>query len=105
MKKILIWVLVPILLSVVCIMGTLAYLTDTDEEKNEVTVGAARIELREYERDEIEEKNTADIMKFENDKLLIPSVVSDSFTYLPPPIIPPRPITTLYGTRITRVRT
>lgn len=84
MKKILIWVLVPILLSVVCIMGTLAYLTAVDEEKNEVTVGAARIELREYERDEIEEKNTADIMKFENDKLLIPSVVSDDFTYPAP---------------------
>jgi surface protein len=62
-------------------VGTIAYLTAVDEENNVVTVGEARIELREYQRDGIEKNQTDDIVKFENDKLLIPSVVPDGFAY------------------------
>ena len=82
MKKVLIWISILILVAVVSVVGTLAYLTATDAADNVMTAGEAQIEIREYQREDIEKENeAAEVENFENDKLLIPSVVPSGFDY------------------------
>ena len=63
MKKVLIWILVLVLVAVVSVIGTIAYLTAVDEETNVMTVGDARIEIVEYERVNTDDKNTNAVVK------------------------------------------
>ncbi len=86
MKKILICALVLILLAVGCVIGVLAYLTATDSESNVMTVGDARIVIKEYERVDIDSGNAnAVIQEFKDNKHIRPSVVSnDNFNYASP---------------------
>ena len=57
MKKVIAWLLVLALTAAVSIGATLAYLTDTDEDVNVMTLGKVKIEQLEYERINGESKN------------------------------------------------
>ena len=50
MKKFVAWLLVLALTAAVSIGATLAYLTDTDEDVNVMTLGKVKIDQLEYER-------------------------------------------------------
>ena len=57
MKKILAWMLVVALTAAIAVGGTLAYLTDTDEDVNVMTLGNVKIDWLEYERVDVETKD------------------------------------------------
>ena len=84
MKKVIAWLLVLALTAAISIGATLAYLTDTDEDVNVMTLGKVRIDQLEYERVDNETKNEdAAVQEFHDDKPLIPAVTEDRFTYTP----------------------
>lgn len=53
--------------------GTLAYLTDTDADKNVMTVGRVQIVQNEQQRVEDGNEFTSELEQFENDKMVLPS--------------------------------
>ncbi len=82
MKKLMAWLLVLALTATVSIGATLAYLTDTDEDVNVMTLGKVKIEQLEYERVDTEtEDANATVQEFHDNKPLFPSVVDKSFDW------------------------
>ena len=76
MKKFIAWLLVLTLTAAVSIGATLAYLTDTDEDVNVMTLGKVKIDQLEYERIDTESKDdTAKIQDFHDNKPLYPAVI------------------------------
>ena len=84
MKKIIAWLLVLTLTAAVSIGATLAYLTDTDEDVNVMTLGKVKIDQREYERIDDETANEkAEVQEFHDNKPLYPAVTGNGFNYTP----------------------
>ncbi len=84
MKKILSWLLAISMTAAISIGGTLAYLTDTDEDVNVMTVGQVKIDQLEYERVDVESKDDdAKVQEFHDNKPLYPAVTEDGFDYKP----------------------
>ena len=84
MKKVLAWLLVLSLTVVISIGVTLAYLTDTDEDVNVMTLGNVMIDQLEYERADVETANdNAQVQEFHNNKPLYPAVTDNGFDYTP----------------------
>ncbi len=82
MKKALAWLLVIAMTAALAVGGTLAYLTDTDEDVNVMTVGKVRIDQLEYEREDPETNgDDATVQEFHNNKPLYPSVIKDGFDW------------------------
>ena len=66
--------------------GTMAYLTDNDEDVNVLTVGNVKIDQLEYERVDVESKgDQAEIQEFENFKPLYPAVTENEFDWIADP--------------------
>jgi predicted ribosomally synthesized peptide with SipW-like signal peptide len=77
MKKVIAWLLVLALTAAVSIGATLAYLTDTDEDVNVMTLGKVKIDQLEYERVDTETKDdAAQVQKFHDNHPLYP-VITD----------------------------
>lgn len=84
MKKIISWLLVIAMTAAIAVGGTMAYLTDTDEDVNVMTVGKVKIEQLEYERVDTETKDDdAIVQEFHDNKPLYPAVTEDGFDYTP----------------------
>ena len=82
MKKIIAWLLVLALTAAISIGATLAYLTDTDEDVNVMTVGKVKIDQLEYERVDDETKDAdALVQEFHDNKPLYPGVYNDDFNF------------------------
>lgn len=82
MKKVIAWLLVLALTAAVSIGATLAYLTDTDEDVNVMTVGKVKIDQLEYERIDDETKDEdATVQEFHDNKPLYPGVYEDDFDF------------------------
>ena len=80
MKKALAWVLVLVLTAAIAVGGTLAYLTDTDEDVNVMTIGKVKIDQLEFERIDTETADqNATVQEFHDNKPLYPAVVEDGF--------------------------
>ena len=76
MKKIIVWMLVLALTAAISIGATLAYLTDSDEDVNVMTLGKVQIDQLEYERVDVNTSDEeADIRKFRDDKPMYPAVI------------------------------
>ena len=84
MKKVIAWLLVLALTAAVSIGATLAYLTDTDEDVNVMTLGKVKIDQLEYERINVESKDDkAEVQEFHDNKPLLPAVTDKDFNYTP----------------------
>ena len=84
MKKIIAWLLVLSLTAAISIGATLAYLTDTDEDVNVMTLGKVKIDQLEYERIDDETANEkAEVQEFHDNKPLYPAVTGNGFDYTP----------------------
>ena len=84
MKKALAWLLVIAITAAISIGGTLAYLTDTDEDVNVMTVGKVKIDQLEYERVDVESKDDdAAVREFHDNKPLYPAITGENFDYTP----------------------
>ena len=84
MKKIIAWLLVLALTAAVSIGATLAYLTDTDEDVNVMTLGKVKIDQLEYERIDTETTDEdAEVQEFHDNKPLLPAVTDKNFDYTP----------------------
>ena len=84
MKKIIAWLLVVALTAAISIGATLAYLTDTDEDVNVMTLGKVKIDQLEYERVNDETANEkAEVQEFHDNKPLYPAVTENGFDYTP----------------------
>ena len=82
MKKIIAWTLALATTLAVSIGATVAYLTDTDEDVNVMTIGKVKIDQLEYERIDTETKDdSATVQEFHNNKLLYPGVYDDAFDF------------------------
>ena len=82
MKKIIAWLLVLALTAAISIGATLAYLTDTDEDVNVMTVGKVKIDQLEYERVDDETKDAdALVQEFRDNKPLYPGVYEEGFDF------------------------
>ena len=82
MKKVIAWLLVLALTAAVSIGATLAYLTDTDEDVNVMTLGKVKIDQLEYERVDVESKdNDATVQEFHDNKPLYPGVYETGFDF------------------------
>ena len=82
MKKIIAWLLVLALTAAISIGATLAYLTDTDEDVNVMTVGKVKIDQLEYERVNDETKDAdALVQEFHDNKPLYPGVYEGGFDF------------------------
>ena len=82
MKKIIAWLLVLALTAAISIGATLAYLTDTDEDVNVMTVGKVKIDQLEYERvDDETAGEDAAVQEFHDNKPLYPGVYEDGFDF------------------------
>ena len=82
MKKIIAWLLVLTLTAAISIGATLAYLTDTDEDVNVMTLGKVRIDQLEYERIDDETRNEdAEIQEFRDNKPLYPGVYETGYDF------------------------
>ena len=82
MKKIIAWLLVLALTAAISIGATLAYLTDTDEDVNVMTVGKVKIDQLEYERVNDETKDAdALVQEFHDNKPLYPGVYEDGYDF------------------------
>ena len=82
MKKALAWLLVIAMTAALAVGGTLAYLTDTDEDVNVMTLGKVLIDQLEYER--VDPETNADkavVQEFHNNKPLYPAVTEDGFNW------------------------
>ena len=85
MKKTIALLLTVALTAAVAIGGTLAYLSDEDEDVNVMTLGKVLIDQLEYERTDAEaEGEDADIQKFRHDKPLFPGVYDEAFDFSDP---------------------
>ena len=85
MKKILAWVLALTMVAAGSVGATLAYLVNTDEDVNVMTLGKVLIDQLEYERTDTEaEGEDADIQKFRHDKPLFPGVYDETFDFSDP---------------------
>jgi predicted ribosomally synthesized peptide with SipW-like signal peptide len=56
MKNFLAWLMVLSMTAAISIGATLAYLTDTDEDVNVMTLGKVKIDQLEYEREDVNTK-------------------------------------------------
>ena len=84
MKKVLAWLLVLALTAAISIGATLAYLTDTDEDVNVMTLGNVKIDQLEYERVDDETANDkAEVQEFHDNKPLYPAITENGFDYTP----------------------
>ena len=84
MKKVIAWLLVLALTAAISIGATLAYLTDTDEDVNVMTLGKVKIDQLEYERVDVESKDDeAEVQEFHDNKPLLPAVTDKDFDYTP----------------------
>ena len=84
MKRVIAWLLVLALTATVSIGATLAYLTDTDEDVNVMTLGKVKIDQLEYERIDDETQNEdAKVQEFHDNKPLYPAVIGTGFDYPP----------------------
>ena len=84
MKKAIAMLLVIAMTAALAIGGTLAYLTDTDEDVNVMTLGQVKIDQLEYERVDVETENEdADVQEFHDNKPLLPAVTDKGFDYTP----------------------
>ena len=82
MKKIIAWILVLTLTAAVSIGATLAYLTDTEETTNVMTVGKVEIDQLEYERVDPETENEdAAVREFHDNKPLYPVITDEDFRW------------------------
>lgn len=81
MKKIITLLLVIVLTSSVAIGVTLAYLTDSDEDINVMSVGNIFIEQHEKERDE-----QGDLVDYVDNKPFYPAVYPDDFDFSAPTV-------------------
>ena len=82
MKKVIAWLLVLALTAAVSIGATLAYLTDTDEDVNVMTIGNVKIDQLEYERIDDETANEdATVQEFHDNKPLYPAITGNGFDY------------------------
>ena len=82
MKKIIAWLLVLSLTAAISIGATLAYLTDTDEDVNVMTLGKVKIDQLEYERVDDESKDDdATVQEFHDNKPLYPAITGNGFDY------------------------
>ena len=82
MKKVIAWILVLALTAAISIGVTLAFLTDTDEDVNVMTLGNVKIDQLEFERKDVEtEKEKAEVQRFHNNKALYPAVTENGFDY------------------------
>ena len=71
------WLLVLVMTAALAVGGTLAYLMDTDEDVNVMTVGKVKIEQLEYERTDVEDKDAdAKLQEFHDNKPLYPAVTN-----------------------------
>lgn len=81
-KKIVSWFLVIVMTAAIAVGGTMAYLTDNDEDVNVLTVGNVKVDQLEYERVDIQTKDDdAIVQEFHNDKPLYPVVTDPSFDW------------------------
>lgn len=84
MKKVIIWLLVLALTAAASIGATLAYLTDTDEDVNVMTIGKVKIDQLEFERIDTETADqNATVQEFHDNKPLLPAVTEEGFDYTP----------------------
>ena len=82
MKKVIAWLLVLTLTVAISIGATLAYLTDTDEDVNVMTLGKVKIDQLEYERvDEETVDENATVQEFHDNKPLLPGVYETGFDF------------------------
>ena len=82
MKKAIAWLLVIAMTAAISIAGTLAYLTDTDEDVNVMTVGQVKIDQLEYERVDVETNgDNAKVQEFHDNKPLYPAVTKEDFKW------------------------
>ena len=82
MKKFIAWFLVLALTAAVSIGATLAYLTDTDDDVNVMTIGKVKIDQLEYERIDTETTDEdATVQEFHDNKPLYPGVYENSFDF------------------------
>ena len=64
--------------------AALAYLTDTDEDVNVMTLGNVKIDQLEYERvDDEASGEDAKVQEFHDNKPLYPAVTEEGFDYVP----------------------
>ncbi len=85
MKKFIAGFLAIVLTAAVSIGATLAYLTDTDEDVNVMTLGKVKIDQLEYERIDVETKDDeAEVQEFHDNKPLLPAVTEDGLDYAKP---------------------
>ena len=76
MKKVIAMLLTVALTAALSIGATLAYLTDTDEDVNVMTLGKVKIDQLEYERIDPESKDDdAAVQEFHDNKPLLPAVI------------------------------
>ena len=61
------WILLVIVVVSASIIGTLAYLTDSQAETNVMTMGKIGIKIVEYEREEIDKKGEDAVVQTFND--------------------------------------
>ena len=84
MRKVIAWLLVLALTAAISIGATLAYLTDTDEDVNVMTLGKVKIDQLEYERTDDETANQdAQVQEFHDNKPLYPAITDKDFDYTP----------------------
>ena len=82
MKKAIAMLLVIAMTAALAVGGTLAYLTDTDEDVNVMTVGKVKIDQLEYERVDPETNgDNAVVQEFHDNKPLFPAVIKDGFDW------------------------
>ena len=82
MKKVITWLLVFALTAAISIGATLAYLTDTDEDVNVMTLGKVKIDQMEYERVDDETANEdAVVQEFHDNKPLYPAITENGFDF------------------------
>ena len=71
MKRAIGWLLVIAMTAAIAVGGTMAYLTDTDEDVNVMTLGNVKIDQLEYERIDTETKDEdAVVQEFHDNKPL-----------------------------------
>ena len=88
MKRAIGWLLVIAMTAVIAVGGTMAYLTDTDEDVNVMTVGRVRIDQLEYERVDTETKDDdAIVQEFHDNKPLYPAVTDPGFNWKTDPTV------------------
>lgn len=84
MKKTIAWSLILALTMLLSVGATLAFLTDTDEDVNVMTLGQVKIDQFEFERVDDETANEdAVIREFHDNKPLYPAVTEHGFDYIP----------------------